>query len=65
MSIDKVTDLSACMKKRRTDLRNLTPEARTYKRTRGRVRKGLLRRRKHWFWLPGKRGMNGSVPVSW
>lgn len=38
MSIDKVTDLSAWMKKRRTDLMNLTPEARTYKRTRGRVR---------------------------
>lgn len=38
MSIDKVTDLSAWMQKRRTDLRNLTPEARTYKRTRGRVR---------------------------
>lgn len=38
MSIEKVTDLSAWMKKRRTDLMNLTPEARTYKRTRGRVR---------------------------
>ena len=38
MSIDKVTDLSAWMKKRRTDLMNLTPEARAYKRTRGRVR---------------------------
>ena len=38
MSIDKVTDLSAWMQKSRTDLRNLTPEARTYKRTRGRVR---------------------------
>lgn len=38
ISIDKVTDLSAWMQKRRTDLMNLTPEARTYKRTRGRVR---------------------------
>lgn len=38
MSIEKVTDLSAWMKKRRTELMNLTPEARTYKRTRGRVR---------------------------
>ena len=38
MSIDKVTDVSAWMQKRRRDLMNLTPEARTYKRTRGRAR---------------------------
>lgn len=38
MSIARVTDLSAWMEKRRTDLMNLTPEARTYKRTRGKAR---------------------------
>lgn len=38
MSTVKVTDLSAWMKERRSDLKNLTPEARSYKRTRGRVR---------------------------
>ena len=38
MSIGKVKDLSRWMQDRRVILTKLTPEARTYKRTRGRIR---------------------------
>lgn len=38
MSSGKVKDLSRWMQERRDILRKLTPEARTYKRTRGRIR---------------------------
>ena len=38
MSIARVTDAVAWMENRRTDLAKLTPQARAYKRTRGRIR---------------------------
>lgn len=38
MSIAKIVDLSLWMKERRNNLLKLTPEARTYKRIRGRRR---------------------------
>lgn len=38
MSIAKINDTSLWMKERREQLKNLTPEARTYKRIRGRAR---------------------------
>lgn len=38
MSIVRVTDAVVWMENRRTALAKLTPQARTYKRTRGRIR---------------------------
>lgn len=38
MSIEKITDLSIWIKERNDALLKLTPQARTYKRTRGKMR---------------------------
>lgn len=59
MSIAKINDASLWMKERREQLKNLTPEARTYKRIRGRAR--TPEEKKPWSWLAPMLGMNGLV----